>query len=107
MLGNGAPPSSALSFAPRIARKTGIGKGRQAPAADKSLPPAMATSSGTNGTRDQNDFRALVEMKNKKREAKLAEAINPGQAEKNGEKRPAEDAEDGEGHEAKRSRLDA
>ena len=99
----GAPPladGQALSLVPRINRKAGIGKGRQAPAIDKALPAAMHAK--PDGSRSQDDFRALMDAKNKQRGEKLAAAIESRAAVETGEKRPAEDEED---HGAKRPKT--
>jgi hypothetical protein len=95
-----AAPQTALSFAPRAARKPkAIGKGRHAPAVDKALPPMFVASSAQDGAdKSQDDFRAMVAAKNKQREAKLTE--NREQA---GEKRNAQDQEN---HEVKRQRTE-
>ena len=62
-------PTSALSFAPRIAKRPGktLGKGRHT--ASSTTPAIPANSSGTNAPQDA--FRALVESKNKQREGNL------------------------------------
>ena len=87
---------SSLNLAPRIVRKPGIGKGRQAPAVDKSLSRHLAVSNqDLLGLRDQNDFRAIVEAKNKQRELKRTEAASPGKTETK-EKRLAQDVEQSE-----------
>lgn len=64
-----ATPTSALSFAPRIAKRPGrtLGKGRHA--ASSTTPAIPADSSGSNAPQDA--FRALVESKNKQREGNL------------------------------------
>jgi len=54
-------------------------------------------------TRTQNDFRAIMEAKNKQREPSRAEGINSQPAR---EKRSVEDEEDGEDHEKKRSKVE-
>jgi len=94
------PPASALSFAPRNARRPGkaIGKGRQAPP-DKTIAAVARPTSDS--SRDQGDFRAMVAAKNKQREAKLALA-NGSQV---GDKRPAAADEDGD-HDAKKPKTD-
>ncbi len=86
-----------------MARKPGIGKGRQAPLIDKALPAVLASSSSQNaGTRSQDDFRAVVALKNKQREGNLANATVARSAEI-GEKRPNENGED---HQVKRAKVE-
>jgi hypothetical protein len=85
------PPTTALSFAPRAARRPGIGKGRQAPV-DKKLEQALPAT--VKGTGTQDEFRAMMEAKNRQR---------GGQSAEGGEKRAAED---GEEPEAKRTKQE-
>lgn len=77
----GASRPGALAFAPRASRRGGkaLGKGRQAPAQDKSLPPSFvpaasastgAAASGDSKTPD--DFRLLIVAKNQQRQDNLA-----------------------------------
>lgn len=82
---NGGEESSsrpgALAFAPRASRRGGkaLGKGRQAPAQDKSLPPsfvpaasAAAGSAASGESKTPDDFRQLIMAKNQQRQDNLA-----------------------------------
>lgn len=89
------PPTDSatpLGFTPRNARKPGIGKGRQAPAVDKTLQPVFVAAGSAN--MGQNDFRAMVEAKNKKREANLV-AAQEGSNKQEGLAEAVETSEDG------------
>ncbi|ORY30589.1 hypothetical protein BCR39DRAFT_529041 [Naematelia encephala] len=111
-------PRSSLSFAPRPPRRA-IGKGRQAPAIDKSLPVTLSQPGGP--ARAQDDFRAMVAVKNQQRRevlvAKQSGATeimsHPNDTSENGitanegsvgSKRSAEGDED---HDVKRLKQDA
>lgn len=95
--GNPALTSDSLAFAPRTARKMtkAISKGRQAPKVDKALPVSL-TAVPVEG-RGQDDFRAVVDLKNKQREGKLVER------QAHGEKRTATA---GDENAAKRAKIE-
>lgn len=62
-----APSTSSLTFAPRSAKRGGkvLGKGRSRP-----VPDTLVTPTGSSSN-PQDAFRAIVENKNKQREANL------------------------------------
>ncbi len=124
-----APPTSSLAFAPRARKRKAIGKGRTAPL-DKTIQttlpvfvPSSSSSQGDQVEKGQDDFRALVNAKNKQREGRLIAKISGGAetetgtgtdtengtGEKRGLDRGAGEGEgqgEGEEREVKKARID-